>query len=61
MKQTKVGEAAEFIIGAEVTGSDGVLGELTGVVVDPIASAITQLVSVTHIDGLPEVCVGEFE
>ena len=37
-------EATAFVIGAEVVCSDGALGELTRVVVDPIARAITHLV-----------------
>jgi len=37
-------EAAEFTIGSEVACSDGVCGELTRVVVDPVARALTHLV-----------------
>ena len=37
-------EATEFTIGSEVTCSDGVCGELTRVVVDPVARALTHLV-----------------
>jgi len=36
--------AAEFTIGSEVACSDGVCGELTRVVVDPVARALTHLV-----------------
>jgi sporulation protein YlmC with PRC-barrel domain len=37
-------ETAEFTIGSEVACSDGVCGELTRVVVDPVARALTHLV-----------------
>jgi sporulation protein YlmC with PRC-barrel domain len=37
-------EATEFIIGTEVVGNDGALGELKRVVIDPIARSITHLV-----------------
>jgi sporulation protein YlmC with PRC-barrel domain len=37
-------EATEFTIGSEVACSDGVCGELTRVVVDPLARALTHLV-----------------
>jgi len=37
-------EATEFIIGTEVAGTDGVLGELKRVVIDPIARSIAHLV-----------------
>jgi sporulation protein YlmC with PRC-barrel domain len=37
-------EATEFTIGSEVACSDGVCGELTRVVVDPVARALTHLV-----------------
>ncbi|MGO9901463.1 MAG: PRC-barrel domain-containing protein [Solirubrobacteraceae bacterium] len=37
-------DTAEFIIGTEVTCSDGVCGDLRRVVIDPIARAITHLV-----------------
>jgi sporulation protein YlmC with PRC-barrel domain len=37
-------ETAEYTIGSEVTCSDGVCGELTRVVVDPVARALTHLV-----------------
>jgi hypothetical protein len=37
-------DATEFTIGSEVACSDGVCGELTRVVVDPIAPAVTHLV-----------------
>jgi sporulation protein YlmC with PRC-barrel domain len=44
---------AQFTIGAEVTGSDGDIGKLTRVVVDPIARAITHLVvEPQHLEGL---------
>jgi len=36
--------AAEFDIGSEVAGSDGVCGVLTRLVVDPVARAVTHLV-----------------
>jgi sporulation protein YlmC with PRC-barrel domain len=39
-----MGEAMQFTIGVEVSGSDGVCGELIRVVVDPIARAVTHLV-----------------
>jgi len=39
-----VNETAEFIIGSEVSCSDGVCGELRRVVVDPVARALTHLV-----------------
>jgi sporulation protein YlmC with PRC-barrel domain len=39
-----VGEATEFDIGSEVVCSDGVCGDLTRVVIDPVARAITHLV-----------------
>jgi hypothetical protein len=38
-------EATTFIIGSEVSCTDGVCGDLRRVVVDPIARAITHLVS----------------
>ena len=34
-------ETTEFTIGSEVACSDGVCGELTRVVVDPVARALT--------------------
>jgi sporulation protein YlmC with PRC-barrel domain len=37
-------DATEFTIGSEVACSDGVCGELTRVVVDPVAGAVTHLV-----------------
>jgi len=37
-------EATEFTIGSEVACSDGVCGELTRVVVDPVARAVTHIV-----------------
>ena len=37
-------DTAEFRMGCEVAASDGVCGELSRVVVDPIARAITHLV-----------------
>jgi len=37
-------ETAEFTIGAEVSGSDGTLGKVTRVVVDPVAEKLTHLV-----------------
>ena len=37
-------ETTEFTIGSEVTCSDGVCGELTRVVVDPVARTLTHLV-----------------
>ena len=37
-------ETTEFIIGSEVACTDGVCGDLTRVVIDPVASAITHLV-----------------
>jgi sporulation protein YlmC with PRC-barrel domain len=36
--------SAQYIIGSEVAGSDGVCGDLRRVVVDPVARAITHLV-----------------
>jgi len=39
-----VAETTQFTIGAEVRCSDGVCGELTQVVVDPVARAVTHLV-----------------
>jgi sporulation protein YlmC with PRC-barrel domain len=44
MTQTAENEPTQFIIGTEVACNDGDLGELTRVVVDPIARAITHLV-----------------
>lgn len=38
------GDAERFRIGAEVVGTDGVCGELTGVIIDPVARALTHLV-----------------
>jgi sporulation protein YlmC with PRC-barrel domain len=47
------GKAQSFTIGAAVTGSDGELGKLTRVVVDPIARAVTHLiVEPRHMEGL---------
>lgn len=44
---------AQFTIGADVTGSDGDIGKLTRVVVDPIARAVTHLVvEPRHLEGL---------
>ncbi|HEY3956196.1 MAG TPA: PRC-barrel domain-containing protein [Streptosporangiaceae bacterium] len=44
---------ARFTIGAAVTGSDGDIGKLTRVVVDPIARAVTHLVvEPKHLEGL---------
>ncbi len=37
-------QATQFIIGAEASCSDGVCGEVTRVVVDPVAEALTHLV-----------------
>lgn len=42
--ESSTGEVARFNIGAEVLASDGVCGELTRVIVDPVARAITHLV-----------------
>ncbi len=39
-----MGEAADFIIGSDVTCSDGHCGELKRVVIDPVARAITHVV-----------------
>jgi sporulation protein YlmC with PRC-barrel domain len=39
-----LGEAADFIIGSEVTCSDGHCGELKRVVIDPVARAIAHVV-----------------
>jgi sporulation protein YlmC with PRC-barrel domain len=39
-----LGEAADFIIGSEVTCTDGHCGELKRVVIDPVARAITHVV-----------------
>src|ERR1700693_1976444 len=39
-----VGDTAEYSIGSEVTCSDGICGELSRVVVDPVARALTHLV-----------------
>ncbi len=45
-------ETAQFTIGSEVACSDGVCGELTRVVVDPVARALTHLVvEPTHRQG----------
>jgi hypothetical protein len=41
-------EAAQFTIGSDVACSDGVGGELTRVVVDPVARALTYLVVEPH-------------
>ena len=38
------GDAERFRIGAEVVGTDGTCGELTGVIIDPVARALTHLV-----------------
>jgi sporulation protein YlmC with PRC-barrel domain len=42
--EDSMNDTAEFIIGAEVTCSDGVCGELRRVIVDPIARAVTHIV-----------------
>jgi len=42
--RTSMSETAEFDIGSEVACSDGVVGDLRRVVVDPVARAITDLV-----------------
>ncbi len=42
--ETKHDRAADFIIGANVSGADGALGELNRVVIDPVARRITHLV-----------------
>lgn len=39
-----IGEPAQFSIGADVSCSDGVCGELARVIVDPVARALTHLV-----------------
>ena len=39
-----MGDTAEYSIGSEVTCSDGICGELSRVVVDPVARALTHLV-----------------
>jgi sporulation protein YlmC with PRC-barrel domain len=44
MNQATKNQVTEFVIGADVVGSDGVLGQLTRVVVDPIARTIARLV-----------------
>jgi hypothetical protein len=38
------GNAERFRIGAEVAGTDGTCGTLTGVIIDPIARALTHLI-----------------
>lgn len=44
---------AQFTIGAAISGSDGDIGKLTRVVVDPIARAVTHLVvEPRHLEGL---------
>jgi sporulation protein YlmC with PRC-barrel domain len=46
-------ETTQFTIGAEVSCSDGICGEVTRVVVDPVAQAVTHLVvEPTHRQGL---------
>jgi sporulation protein YlmC with PRC-barrel domain len=46
-------ESAEFAIGAEASCTDGVCGEVTQVVVDPVARSVTHLVvEPTHRHGL---------
>jgi sporulation protein YlmC with PRC-barrel domain len=46
-------ETTQFTIGAEVSCSDGLCGEVTRVVVDPVAQAVTHLVvEQTHRQGL---------
>jgi hypothetical protein len=37
-------DAAEFTIGSDVSCRDGVCGEVTRIVVDPVARALTHLV-----------------
>jgi sporulation protein YlmC with PRC-barrel domain len=44
MNATTTTDATEFIIGTEVVGNDGTLGELTRVAIDPVARTITHLV-----------------
>jgi sporulation protein YlmC with PRC-barrel domain len=44
MSKVTISAATEYIIGSEVSGSDGVCGDLRRVVVDPVARAITHLV-----------------
>jgi len=39
-----VSDAAEYMIGTEVTGTDGTCGELSRVVIDPVARVLTHLV-----------------
>lgn len=39
-----IGEPGQFVIGTQVSCSDGVCGELTRVIVDPVARALTHLV-----------------
>jgi sporulation protein YlmC with PRC-barrel domain len=39
-----MGDTAEYAIGAEVASSDGVCGELSRVVIDPVARVLTHLV-----------------
>src|SRR5580704_4518564 len=43
-KKVAMTEATQITIGAEASCSDGVCGEVTRVVVDPIAQAVTHLV-----------------
>jgi hypothetical protein len=38
------GNAERFRIGAEVAGTDGTCGTLTGVIIDPVAQALTHLI-----------------
>jgi PRC-barrel domain len=38
------GDAERFPIGAKVVGADGTCGELTGVIIDPVARVLTHLV-----------------
>jgi len=42
--ESSVSETARFSIGAEVVASDGSCGELTRVIIDPVAGALTHLV-----------------
>ncbi len=39
-----MGESTQFTIGAEATGTDGVVGELSQVVIDPVARVVTHLI-----------------
>jgi hypothetical protein len=44
VSKVTISSATEYIVGSEVTGSDGICGDLRRIIVDPVAQTITHLV-----------------